>query len=160
VAKLVVMDFMLIHGNDWFIEPIGQATGTGLRIDPLTVTDVFGGTVLVPRADEAQRRWTLYTSATADDPATTVPRLVRMPSTGSALQVADPIEEVRFFRDDTASPVWAVDGEDQRGCRDQGDVNAGSTRPARYGTAQPPSTTDHPRPGSATSATVNDVALG
>jgi hypothetical protein len=109
VAKLVVMDFMLIHGNDWFIVPIEQSTGTGLRIDRLTVTDVFGGTVLVPRADEAQRRWTLYTSATEDDPVTTVPKLVRMPSAGSALQVADPIEEVRFFRDDTANLVWAVE---------------------------------------------------
>lgn len=109
VAKLVVMDFMLIHGNDWFIVPIEQQIGTALRIDELSVTDVFGDKVIVPRADEADRRWTLFTCASTGDPASIVPKLVRLPSAGNALQVGEPVEEVRFFRDETANLVWAVE---------------------------------------------------
>jgi hypothetical protein len=30
VAKLVVMDFMLIHGNDWFVIPLEQPVGTAV----------------------------------------------------------------------------------------------------------------------------------
>jgi hypothetical protein len=109
VAKLVVMDFMLIHGNDWFVIPIEQPVGTAMRIDSLTVTDVFGGTVLVPRAEETGRLWTLFTSSTVRDASSTVAKLLRLPSAGSALQTGAPIEDVRFFRDETANLVWAVE---------------------------------------------------
>lgn len=113
VAKLVVMDFMLIHGNDWFVVPIEQPIGTGLRIDRVAVTDVFGDMVLVPRSDRASdavdRRWTLFTCSIADDPTGIVPELVLPPTAGSALQVGEPLEEVRFFRDETANLVWAVE---------------------------------------------------
>ena len=68
MAKLVIMDFMLIHGNDWFVIPLEQDVGTAMRIDRLAVTDVFGSTVIVPRAEEAGRLWTLFTSSTAGDP--------------------------------------------------------------------------------------------
>lgn len=109
VAKLVVMDFMLIHGNDWFVIPLEQDVGTAMRIDRLAVTDVFGSTVVVPPAEEADRLWTLFTSSTAGDPTKTVPRLLRLPSAGSAMQVGAPIEDVRFFRDETANLVWGVE---------------------------------------------------
>jgi hypothetical protein len=109
VAKLVVMDFMLIHGNDWFIVPLEQPIGSSLRMDRLSVTDVFGSKVIVPAADEPDRLWTLFTCARDGDAKAVVPTLVRLPSAGSALQVGDPIEEVRFFRDETANLVWAVE---------------------------------------------------
>jgi hypothetical protein len=109
VAKLVVMDFMLIHGNDWFIVPLEQPIGTSLRIDRVSVTDVFGSKIVVPAADEPDRLWTLFTCSRVGNPATVVPRLVRLPSAGSAIQVGEPIEDVRFFRDETANLVWAVE---------------------------------------------------
>jgi len=109
VAKLVVMDFMLIHGNDWFVVPIEQPVGTALRIDRLVVTDVFGSKIAVPAAGESNRLWTLFTCSRSGDPANVVPRLVRLPSAGTALQVGEAIEEVRFFRDETANLVWAVE---------------------------------------------------
>jgi hypothetical protein len=109
VAKLVVMDFMLIHCNDWFLIPLEQPIGTALRIDRLAVTDVFGSTVVVPKADEADRLWTLFTCSRAGNPTSIVPKLVRLPSAGSALQIGHPIEEVRVFRDETANLVWAVE---------------------------------------------------
>jgi hypothetical protein len=109
VAKLVVMDFMLIHGNDWFVIPVEQDIGSAMRIDRLAVTDVFGMTVVVPRAEDTDRLWTLFTSSTAHDSASTVPKLLRLPSAGSAMQSGPPIEDVRFFRDETANLVWAVE---------------------------------------------------
>lgn len=109
VAKLVVMDFMLIHGNDWFVVPLEQSIGTALAIDRLTVTDVFGDTVEIPRADEVDRLWTLFTCANAANPREMIPKLVRLPCAGNATQFGEPIEDVRFFRDETANLVWAVE---------------------------------------------------
>jgi hypothetical protein len=109
VAKLVVMDFMLIHGNDWFIVPLEQPIGSSLRLRRLSVTDVFGSQVIVPAADEPDRLWTLFTCARDGDAHAVVPTLVRLPSAGTALQVGEPIEDVRFFRDETANLVWAVE---------------------------------------------------
>jgi hypothetical protein len=109
VAKLVVMDFMLIHGNDWFVIPVEQPVGSALRIDRLTVTDVFGSTVVVPRAEETGDAWTLFTAATIDDAKGPVLKLLRLPSAGHAVQMGAPIEDVRFFRDETANLVWAVE---------------------------------------------------
>jgi hypothetical protein len=113
VAKLVIMDFMLIHGNDWFLVPLEQKVGTGLKIFRLTVTDVFGDTVIVPRSDQlpdaAPDPWRLFASSVIGNPEVVIPELVLLPSAGGALQIGEPLEEVRFFRDETVNVVWAVE---------------------------------------------------
>src|SRR6185503_20362699 len=51
LAKLVVMDFMLVHGNDWFVIRFEMETGTLCRVTSLEVRDVFGGVTAIQRAD-------------------------------------------------------------------------------------------------------------
>ena len=51
VGKVLTLDFMLIHGADWFVAPIPQALGTLSRVDALVVTDVFGAQASIARAD-------------------------------------------------------------------------------------------------------------
>src|SRR4029453_2330712 len=43
LIKLTFIDFMLVHGNDWFLIPLEQKVGSLCRIDSLVVHDVFGG---------------------------------------------------------------------------------------------------------------------
>lgn len=50
-AKMVLMDFMFVQGNDWFVVPFSQDAGSLCRIDRLLVHDVFGGRTLIDRAD-------------------------------------------------------------------------------------------------------------
>lgn len=113
VGRLVVTDFMLVQGNDWFVVPLELPVGSVCRVDELSVRDVFGGLTWVPRADtsasDSYDKWTLFTSAVIDAPTTVAPLLVLPPSVSAAIQVGDPIEDVRFFRDEMANLVWAVE---------------------------------------------------
>ena len=112
-AKLVVMDFMLVHGNDWFVIPFEQPVGSACRVDELAVRDVFGGVTHVPRADRERSapdgRWTLFTSAVESDRERLGAFLVIPPSATTATQVGRPLEDVAFFRDEMANLVWAVE---------------------------------------------------
>jgi hypothetical protein len=113
------MDFMLVHGNDWFLVPFDQPTGTLCRIDTLVVRDVFGGTTLIERADAAPaapgERWTMF--STTIDGQTTQPAdfFVLPPSATTAAQTGTPIEEIRFLRDELANLVWAIEHSTEDG---------------------------------------------
>jgi hypothetical protein len=67
LIKLVFMDFMLVHGNDWFLIPLEQTAGSLCRVDSLVVHDVFGGSTRIERADAhadaADQRWTMFSTA-------------------------------------------------------------------------------------------------
>jgi hypothetical protein len=117
VGKLLVMDFMLVHGNDWFAVPFPMKSGRLCRIESLVVHDVFGGTTLVPRADRsstssatpATERWTLFSTAARGGDLAVAGFFVLAPSAGPASQVGAPLEDVRFLRDEMANMAWAVE---------------------------------------------------
>jgi hypothetical protein len=47
LTKLIVLDFMLVHANDWYVISFDQPLGSLCRVEALLVRDVFGGTTLV-----------------------------------------------------------------------------------------------------------------
>jgi hypothetical protein len=110
LAKLLVMDFMLIAGNDWFVLPLQLPMGSLCQIDALLVRDVFGGTTLVPRADAepdpGQRPWSMFSTAAG---ASLAPFCLMTPGAASAVQVGPTVEEVRFMRDEMANMVWSIE---------------------------------------------------
>ena len=120
LAKLVVMDFMLVHGNDWFVAPFEMEKGNLCRIESVIVHDVFGGATSIPRADRSTalpgspvtERWTLF-STTVDGAAAGDPPIadffVLAPSSPPAYQVGAALEDVRFVRDEMANMVWALE---------------------------------------------------
>lgn len=113
VAKLFVMDFMLVNGNDWFVIPLKQPVGSLCRVDTLMVRDVFGGTTLVERADASApgggQRWTMFSMTVERDPSRTADIFALPPSSAASAQVGPILEEVRFLRDEVANMVWAVE---------------------------------------------------
>jgi hypothetical protein len=108
LARMLVVDFMLIAGNDWFEAPVPQTVGTLCQIDALVVHDVFGGTTLVPRADtlDDAQRWSMFSTTS---PEGTAPFFLLPPSAGPSVQPGQLIEEVRFMRDEMANMVWAIE---------------------------------------------------
>jgi hypothetical protein len=112
LAALVLIDFMLVHGNDWFLVPFEQPVGTLCRSE-LEVIDVFGDSTAVPRADAVPQlghartaRWTMFSTTRQD----TIADFFLLPNTASASVLDGPVlEEVRFLRDETANLVWAVE---------------------------------------------------
>jgi len=106
LASMLLMDFMLVHGNDWFIVlyemPIGGVASTAL-----TVVDVFGTSTAISRADAIDPAWTMF--SIADTNGAAAPYFVMPQSCASVVLDGAPIEEVRLLRDDTASLAWGVE---------------------------------------------------
>jgi hypothetical protein len=113
VAKLVVLDFMLVHGNDWFVIPLRMPVGSLCRLDQILVHDVFGGLTKIDRATArgggAGAGWTLFTTSVEGDDARVADWFLLPDGAGAAIQEGDVLEEVRFARDQLASMVWAIE---------------------------------------------------
>ncbi|MEZ0387660.1 MAG: hypothetical protein ACAI34_11365, partial [Verrucomicrobium sp.] len=119
LTKLVVMDFMLVQGNDWFLIPFEQEAGTLTRVDSLRVHDVFGGVTTIERADKDPgppgQRWTLFSTTAPASPQGLAGFFVLPPNVGPAIQQGIVLEEVRFLRDEMANMAWAVERTTENG---------------------------------------------
>ena len=113
LMKLIFMDFMLVHGNDWFLIPLEQTAGSLCRIDSLVVHDVFGGATQIVRADAniaaVDHRWTMFSMPGQSAPHALSEFFVLPSNAGPASQRGMVIEEVLFLRDEMANMAWAVE---------------------------------------------------
>jgi len=129
LARMALMEFMLVQGNDWFMVPFQMHVGTLCQIDRLRVHDVFGGTTDVPRADRVgvggDNNWTMFSTSFKSG----VGEFFHLPASAGATRQDGPVvEEVQFLRDEMANMAWAIEhtvstqiGEpfDRRGRADQ-----------------------------------------
>lgn len=119
LAKLMVIDFMLAQGNDWFTVPLELETGSLCRIDSLIVHDVFGGTTTTARADSSTAvttpRWTLFSTPVGDQAAGLADYFLLPSNVGSFADEGVVIEEVHFLRDEMANMAWAVEFKTENG---------------------------------------------
>jgi len=129
LARLIVIDFMLVQGNDWFVVPVEQKVGTVLRVESLLVRDVFGRFTTVPQADGG---WTMFSSSMAQRERRA--EFVLPPTAGSAALYDDAVEDVRLLRDEMANMVWAIEHSVEGGL---GQPLSGYERSARRA-AEPP----------------------
>lgn len=114
LAKLLLMEFALVDGDDWFSVPVPVKIGSLSKIDRLTVTNVFGETVIVPPArklsDDPLQRWEMYSLTLDRDTGSTTPQdILYVPQVAGFREESKPVEEVRFMRDEGANMVWAVE---------------------------------------------------
>lgn len=114
LAKLLLMDFALVHGDDWFSVPVPVRIGSLSTIDRLTVTNVFGETVNVPPArklsNDPLQRWEMYSLTLDRDTGSTTPQdILYIPQVAGFREESKPVEEVRFMRDEGANMVWAME---------------------------------------------------
>jgi hypothetical protein len=123
LAKLIFMDFMLIHGDDWYLVPLEVPLGTVAEIRGLFVHDVFGATVEVSRADATTagggvspgEQWTMFSPSGAGTPPGVAAYLVVPPSAWPAALAGPVLEEVRFLQDPVADLVWGVEAVAESG---------------------------------------------
>lgn len=103
LARLALVEFSAVYGNDWFTFPIPLTFGTLLRIPEILVRDTFGRHELVAHVDE--QAWSMFSPTRADGvpPHLVAPALM----TGS---LAGPYaEDVAFVRDENANLVWGLE---------------------------------------------------
>ena len=112
LGKLILMEFALVFGDDWFVLPLTADPNSLVRITDLRVRDCFG---LVTRIEPARRRssnplavWDVFalTSARCDGQAADF--LYVPPLTGDR-EESPVLEEVRFARDEGANLVFAIE---------------------------------------------------
>jgi hypothetical protein len=118
LAKLLALDFMLVHGEDWFVLPVPVDVGSITRVTALLVNDVFGGQTLVERADKGAAaqpgptRFSLFSAVKLDAngvPADVSRVFVSPPSAAGAMQIGRAREDVRFARDEMANMAWGIE---------------------------------------------------
>jgi hypothetical protein len=110
LAKLLVMEFALVYGNDWFSVPVPTPQGDLSRITTLVVTDTFGVRTLIRTSEDTtvtpgETPWSMYKlsgNGVRSD-------FIVLASTLGVVEEADAIEEVLFLRDDMAAMAWAVE---------------------------------------------------
>lgn len=106
LARLMLREFALVYGNDWFLVPVPVAVGSITRIASLIVTDTFGITQTIPHYASTSDggRWRMFAlSGDALDH-----RLI-MPPVVAQSQTSAPQEQVLLVRDDAASLAWGVE---------------------------------------------------
>lgn len=120
IAKAMVLDFMLVQGNDWFLVPFGQQVGSLVTVNQLLVRDVFGEYTLIRRADApdmARRaRWSMFSTLVENARGDRVADYFILPPSALRTTVDGPdVEEVRFLRDEQANLAWAVEACTENG---------------------------------------------
>jgi hypothetical protein len=152
LVKVLALDFMLVHSNDWYTFPFDQQVGTLTRTEHVLVHDVFGKLTVVRRADAGQTsagtdRWTMF-SITDDSglQQNVADYFVLPPSSGPAMQLGAVLEDVRFGRDEMANMAWGIErittspiGEQRSGRQRNAEIDARRTAPET-----PPSENDFP----------------
>lgn len=111
--KLLLLDFMLVYSNDWFILPVTLPDGTLTNVRGLMVNNVFGEKTWIEAAgsgsDEDWQRWNMYSLAikgTEDVPADLTSVVLPV---ARKVQEGKPLEEVFLLRDEIANMVWGVE---------------------------------------------------
>jgi hypothetical protein len=112
LAKLLVMEFALVYGNDWFSVPVPTPIGTLARVTTLVVTDTFGVRTLIRPSEQTQvnpgeRPWSMFKLSGQGRRSD----FITMAPTLGLVDDADALEEVLFLRDDMAAMAWAVEHE-------------------------------------------------
>jgi hypothetical protein len=120
LAKLLVMEFALVYGDDWFWIPVpirvgisgsdASPRGTLSRVANLVVTDTFGVRTLIRPSEQTQvspgeSPWSMFKISGQN----TRSDFILMAPTLGTVDDADPLEEILFLRDDMAAMAWAVE---------------------------------------------------
>jgi len=112
LAKLLVMEFALVYGTDWFFVPVPAPGGVLQRVTTLVVTDTFGIRTLIRPVEQLPtatgQPWSMFKISAADG---TLSDFILLPPPAGLVTDADPLEDVLFLRDNMAAMAWGVERE-------------------------------------------------
>jgi hypothetical protein len=114
LVRMLLVEFALAYGNDWFVVPVELEIGCLHRTRSLVITDTFGVRTLIRPSSELGQphsSWRMFQhsylrGSGLDGPAPNTfllaPSLVQSLASG-------PVEEVLFLRDEMANLAWGVE---------------------------------------------------
>jgi hypothetical protein len=114
LARMLLVEFALTYGNDWFVIPIELEVGSLYRTRSLVVTDTFGVRTLIKPSSELgspHYAWRMFQQSYLRESGFGMPAsnlFFLSPSLLKSLE-SRPIEETLFLRDEMANLAWAVE---------------------------------------------------
>ena len=117
LTRLLLAEFGLVYGNDWFVVPLRLPVGSITRVTRCLARDTFGVVTEITRSrNSGGTAWALF-ELTERPPSfstsgTTGPAardwLLLAPTLAQTLE-GDAVEQVALFRDELANMAWAVE---------------------------------------------------
>jgi hypothetical protein len=112
LARVAVIEYALVFGNDWFTLPITLPVNALYQVEKLEVRDNFGIVVPIPAAknpDDTQ--WTMYEMSVSASPLDPRPRLTDRLFLCPAVSALEgpSLEHVLIMRDEMANMVWGIE---------------------------------------------------
>ena len=106
VARMLLVEYALVFGNDWFVVPVEMPVGSLFRTTKFRVRDTFGvESVIGPSKNVDGPAWTMW-QLTAPQAS---PSFFFLPPVLAQTLESDPVEEVALFRDEMANMAWGVE---------------------------------------------------
>jgi hypothetical protein len=116
LARMLLVEFAVSYGNDWFVIPVDLPVGSLCRTTSLVVTNTFGEHFVIRPASQAGEQyaaWRMFQLSSVPQPGraatVTEPDLFLLPPAVVASLESRPVEEVLFLRDEMANLAWAVE---------------------------------------------------
>ena len=108
LGRLLLAEFAMVWGNDWFLVPVVAAQGGLCRINDVLVTDTFGVTTRIPAQSTHTPHWGLG-RLSAEPGTIDTGRWLFIPPVLPSAHEAPAVEIVRFVRDEMANMAWAIE---------------------------------------------------
>lgn len=112
LARIVLTEFALAFGNDWFLLPIELPTQGLYRVRPgsFRVVDSFGMESTVgPSQNSDGTTWTMYELSAHGPTPGRLRDLLFLPAVVDSTLAGDPLEELLLVRDEMANLAWGVE---------------------------------------------------
>jgi hypothetical protein len=114
LARMLLVEFALTYGNDWFVIPIELEVGSLYQTRSLVITDTFGVRTLIKSSSELpapHSTWRMFQHSHLRGVGASGPAANLFLLTPSLLGGVEsrPIEEVLFLRDEMANMAWGVE---------------------------------------------------
>jgi hypothetical protein len=114
LGRMLLVEFALDYGNDWFVMPIELDVGSLYRTRSLVITDTFGVRTLIKSSSELgepHSTWRMFQHSYTRASGITKPasNLFFLPPSLLNSMESRPLEEVLFLRDEMANLAWAVE---------------------------------------------------
>jgi hypothetical protein len=114
LARMLLVEFALTSGNDWFVIPVELAIGGLYRTRSLVITDTFGVRSLIECSGDLSppySTWRMFAHSYTHASGLTKPQsnlFFLAPSVLNNLE-SPPLEEMLLVRDEMANLAWAIE---------------------------------------------------
>lgn len=114
LGRLLMAEFALVYGNDFFVAPLTAKVGSISRILSVTVDTNFGDSISIPStidfdASISRTSWRLFHVSPETEQVARNEGLLVIPHTSLGSLVGSAVEDVLFTVDEMANIAWAIE---------------------------------------------------